>query len=373
MTKQKYDQRAGLYKIVSKTTGQFYIGSTISFNERWKCHTSCLRNKTHCNYKLTKLVSDYGLEDLVFEELSVYSGSDRSELYALEQKAIDKYKPTLNIAFLVQPGTGIEVIKVLQYDISGKFVARYDSVREASIEVGVALPSIYKHLKDNEWIVASSMWRIQETEDYPLEIEPFNFKTEEGGSGNWRRFWHQSEYTIYQWNLEGDLVKTWSNKKDIVEYLGCYSRSLDDHIHGQRGSLNGFIFTTTLEFPGYVNRQGEYNSSKVRLTPEGNLITTGILEFRSYSEAGRHFGVKPSTIGQASKKYGYWRGYSITEKAPGKKYPEITLTPSLGEVLEFPSINEAGRHFGVSESGISRALNNGVGTWRNFAVETVSD
>lgn len=361
----------GVYKITSKTTGRFYIGSTYSFKKRKSEHWRHLTLGIHGNSRLSNVVIEYGLEDLSFTEVEVFNGP-RSDLYNLEQRYIDELRPDLNISLIVgAPST--QATPVLQYDVRGNFVARYESASYAAAELGIVPVGIYKYLRDQEWLAAGYMWKWQESEDIPATIPPFEFEMGEGGSGNWRRFWNNSEYTVYQWDLEGNLVKEWPNKETVVEELGCYNRSLDDHIHGQRGSLFGYVFTVVNEFPGYVNRMGEYNASGVRLTPLCNELSREVLKFRSNSDAGRHFNLKGCAVAKAYNSGKPFKGYTVSYgDYLNKRDREVVLTPDHGEVLEFPSINEAGRHFGVNESGISRAINNGSNVWRDYRVEVIS-
>lgn len=361
----------GIYKILSRATGMFYIGSTYSFRKRKADHWGLLTSGTHYNSKLSNLVIEHGLEDLDFIELEVFNGS-RFDLYNIEQRYIDELRPQLNISLIV--GTpAMQATPVLQYDVHGKFVARYESAGYAAVELGIVPVGIYKYLRDQKWLAGGYMWRWQESEDLPDTIPPFEFETSKGGSGNWRRFWNNSEYTVYQWDLEGNLVKEWPNKELIVEELGCYKRSLDDHIHGQRGSLFGYVFSMSSTFPGYVNRMGEYNASGIRLIPSGNDLPQEILKFKSGSEAGRYFGVKGEYIIKACKSKKTWNGYSVVfGEYLNKRDREIIMAPARGDVLEFPSINEAGRHFNVSESGISKAINNGSNVWRDYRIEVIS-
>jgi group I intron endonuclease len=83
----------GVYKISSKATGKFYIGSsTTSIARRWKSHKLELKKKLHHNTGLQNLYDTHGEDDLVFEVISELSNEE--EIEALEQKMLDQFYST---------------------------------------------------------------------------------------------------------------------------------------------------------------------------------------------------------------------------------------------------------------------------------------
>jgi len=59
----------GIYKIQSNIDNQYYIGSSIHLERRWKQHQCDLKTNKHPNQKLQKFVNKYGLDKLEFEIL----------------------------------------------------------------------------------------------------------------------------------------------------------------------------------------------------------------------------------------------------------------------------------------------------------------
>ena len=363
-------ETGGIYRLVSKATGKVYIGSTSHFVRRKDEHMSLLRNRNHYNYRLMDLVREHGLDDLVFEEVEIYEGSDRMALYEIEQTYLDNLKPELNIADCTFVDGIFSPTPVLQYDVNGNFMLEYSSSKEAGYAMEVGHLTINTSISRG-YLTGGFMWRWKTSEVPEAKITPFDFKLAEGGSGNLRRYYAHANMPIYQWDLEGNLLKEWACKEDIVKEINCYFRSLDDHLNGQRGSLMGYVFTNTKVFPGYVNKKGEYNSSRIRLTPTGNLITTGILEFPSLSAAGRYFGAKGDSFSYPSSVGKQWRGYSIRIYDEVGRDKKVVFTPVTGEVLEFSSITETGKHFGVSDSGISRSINNESMIWKDYTIRVL--
>lgn len=63
---------SGIYKITNKINGKFYVGSSNSIFGRWLNHASWITNDTHNNYKLSRAVKKYGLENFSFEILEIH-------------------------------------------------------------------------------------------------------------------------------------------------------------------------------------------------------------------------------------------------------------------------------------------------------------
>lgn len=80
----------GVYKILNKTTGKFYIGSSNNVKRRWKEHINDLnKNKSHSIY-LQRAWNKYGEDNFTFEILEECKIENQLEK---EQIYLDKLKP----------------------------------------------------------------------------------------------------------------------------------------------------------------------------------------------------------------------------------------------------------------------------------------
>lgn len=61
--------KSGVYKIHCKTSGKFYIGSSVLIRARWASHRHYLRRGSHPNKHLQHSYNKYGEADLVFSVL----------------------------------------------------------------------------------------------------------------------------------------------------------------------------------------------------------------------------------------------------------------------------------------------------------------
>ncbi len=87
---------SGIYKIENTTTGEFYIGSSVDIQKRWKSHNSDLCAGRHCNCYLQCLWDKYGKDSFVWVILEE-TESIRMSLIEREQFYIEAFHPTLNI------------------------------------------------------------------------------------------------------------------------------------------------------------------------------------------------------------------------------------------------------------------------------------
>lgn len=98
----------GIYRIVNKVNGKFYIGSSVNCNLRKRVHFSKLRNKKHDNDHLQKSFNLYGEDNFYFEiilELNFTAQIERF-LEIIEKEYILKLNPTYNNTLCTsRPGT----------------------------------------------------------------------------------------------------------------------------------------------------------------------------------------------------------------------------------------------------------------------------
>ena len=80
--------KSGIYKIVNKLDGKYYVGSTKDFDTRWKEHIYDLDRNIHHNNHLQNAWNKYGEQNFIFE---VVEECEIEKLFETEQKYIDNY------------------------------------------------------------------------------------------------------------------------------------------------------------------------------------------------------------------------------------------------------------------------------------------
>lgn len=79
----------GIYKIINRVNGKYYVGSAIDFDARWWTHRDALLKGDHSNIYLQSAWNKYGEEGFSFE-ISEEVNGDRAQLLEVEQKYLDK-------------------------------------------------------------------------------------------------------------------------------------------------------------------------------------------------------------------------------------------------------------------------------------------
>lgn len=90
-----YYKVSGIYKILNKINGKFYIGRATCIYNRVNTHVSMLRGNRHPNIHLQRAWNKYGKDVFVF---SVVQIGLKSDLIELEQYYLDTLKPKYNIS-----------------------------------------------------------------------------------------------------------------------------------------------------------------------------------------------------------------------------------------------------------------------------------
>lgn len=143
--------------------------------------------------------------------------------------AIQKMKDKLSIA-------------ILQYDIQGNFISEWKSATEAGRVLGVKNSLITKVCKRQNWICRGFIFVYKS--DYPsvpqhidtsyipekYRMNPDNFKR--GGNAK----------VLYQYNLDGKLVRKYSSAKQASEELEYNYKMLCKYIKNNE-CFKGFLFT----------------------------------------------------------------------------------------------------------------------------------
>jgi GIY-YIG catalytic domain len=81
---KNHKMKCGVYQILHKPTGQFYLGSSCKLNLRIKQHLTSLKNGEHSNLELQNLWNESSEEDFTFEILK------RTMDYQHEEKKLIK-------------------------------------------------------------------------------------------------------------------------------------------------------------------------------------------------------------------------------------------------------------------------------------------
>lgn len=103
-----FKKKSGIYIIKTKINDRFYIGSAVNLYNRMHIHLTHLRKNKHCNSKLQRFVTKYGIENIFFECVEL---CDKQDLIKREQFYLDTLKPFYNIAKKAGSTLGTKITK----------------------------------------------------------------------------------------------------------------------------------------------------------------------------------------------------------------------------------------------------------------------
>ena len=93
----------GLYKIINKVNGKYYVGSTNNIKRRLRRHKYDLRNNVHSNLKFQRSWNKHGEENF---EFYVIENIEENQLLVLEQKLLNIAELTPEQCYNLTFGTG---------------------------------------------------------------------------------------------------------------------------------------------------------------------------------------------------------------------------------------------------------------------------
>ena len=154
--------------------------------------------------------------------------------------------------------------RILQYNLAGEFIKEWNSVTEASIQLGITVSTISSCLKNKTKTSGGFQWKYFE-QNYPLNINSVNGKTHINNS-------------IIQYDLNGNYIRLWNSIKDIVkEYNIRTPYKITDCCKGITENYNGYIWKYySKDFKSKIIPKhlkiGQYNSEKQLIKLHNNII-----------------------------------------------------------------------------------------------------
>lgn len=107
----------GVYKILNKTTGKFYIGSSIDIEGRWRKHRSFLKRCCHPNPYLQAVWNKYGEDAFEFLILEVCSEDVvlmREQQWLNQTRSYDK-EVGYNLSSIAESGRGPKRVYIVTH------------------------------------------------------------------------------------------------------------------------------------------------------------------------------------------------------------------------------------------------------------------
>ncbi len=194
-----------VYSITNKLNQKIYIGSSSNYVKRFHDHIKALKENTHYNFHLRSSWNKYGEDNFVFDVVELLpSDYTKEEQFAQEQVYLDKFKSYernlgYNISKIAFGCTGMlgktgdlnkKSIQVYQYDISGKFIARWANSTVAASSINGNRRNIAACCLNKREAADGFLWSYEKTDLL---------------CRNPRR------KRIVQMDLENNVIKTWES------------------------------------------------------------------------------------------------------------------------------------------------------------------
>lgn len=273
---------AGIYRIVNKVNGKFYIGKSLNIDGRWYLHKWSLKRQRKKNRHLQAAWNKYGAENFQLEVLELvpdlglltvreqwyldntrcldprygYNKNPRSDDISEEMRRRisegNKGRPRsaetrakLSRAAKGRPwseslrqklkgrGVGLRNAKarpIFQYTMEGAFVRRWDYIAEAAKALGISKNNICTCAVGRMTSVGGYIWRYE-----MAEVEAFVPAFKAGAENPAHR-------PVAQYDLDGRLVRRWGCAMEAAAAVGRSPSAISACANGRGRTSAGYVW-----------------------------------------------------------------------------------------------------------------------------------
>ena len=203
-----------VYKTTNLINGKIYVGVHRTNPDIFDGYIGCGVSKKDQKRKVKGFptaVQKYGYENFKRETLFIFPDTKEGEELAYKKEAeivtIDFVKriDTYNLSVGGKMPQYEHSRKIAQYTLEGKFIRVWDSIKEA--EESLNLTSIIGNLKGKTKYCGNFQWRYYDGSND--DISPVSRK----------------EKSVYQFDLQGNLVKCWKSITEAAIWNVCNNKS----------------------------------------------------------------------------------------------------------------------------------------------------
>lgn len=230
-----------VYKTTNLINGKVYVGVHYTNPDIFDGYIGCGVSKKDKKKKVDKglpvAVRKYGYENFKRETLFVYPDTKegRKAAYDKEAEIVDEewVKSDKNYNLVVGGlGGPTELFKkkIAQYTLDGVFIRAWSSITEAEKMLGIQ--SISQNLVGKSKYAGDFQWKYYENED---PIPPVQRK----------------ERTVYQFDMQGNLVKVWKSASDAARTFPNYGSArttIHECCRGERKQGFGYYWSFKNKF-----------------------------------------------------------------------------------------------------------------------------
>lgn len=267
----------GIYKITNKLNGMMYIGQSVNIYHRWLAH-----QRAKDNQLLHRAIQKYGKENFSWEILIQCS---KEKLNQWEQYFVKYYNTFLydegsNGYNLTRGGEGGITVPVLQYDLDGNFIRRFESMAEAAGSVGRMVTQISSCCKKMCTSCGGYRWSFEG--EKPGEYRPCGL---------------HSRKKVDQYDLLGNYICTFESVTEASIFVSrnhfksISKGQIANCCRKENASAAGFLWRFHGDVPPQPYKD-RYYSIIQQLNDDGDVLNT----FTSLEEASNFTGIRKSNI-----------------------------------------------------------------------------
>lgn len=205
---------SGIYIILNKENGKFYIGSSVNINSRWALHKRQLEKKTHSNMYLQRAWDKYGKDSFIFE---VVEECNKEECIDLENKWL-QFHQTFNIE------NGYNIIKQANNTLG------YKHTKENKQRMKNIATEKWSNMTEEEIISAKQRLSLYR-KGKPISEEHKKALSEGLTKSGWLQSKRKKAITaksnterkskpILQFDKQGNFIREFLNAREAVLFLG---------------------------------------------------------------------------------------------------------------------------------------------------------
>lgn len=255
-----------IYKITNTINGKAYIGQTRrTIKWRFDQHKNC--NK---KYALYYAIDKYGIKNFKVEQLEECDNSklDEREIYWIE--FYNTYHKGYNMTKGGRTGNKTQKRPVLQYDMKGNFIKRYESLCDACFLNNFNEPQdIFRCCKGKIKYAYGYQWKYENSDKQIVSLLD------------------KEDMKIVQYDKYGNKIKEYDDAKQITESLGIHESTIYRVLTGVRKTANGFVFRRKYQDFNDISFEWKTTKKVNQYDENGNYIKT----FDSCIEALKSIGL----------------------------------------------------------------------------------
>jgi group I intron endonuclease len=337
---------AGIYRITNKVTGEIYVGYSTNLEKRYLCYK---RNRVQTQPLIYNSIKAYGFHNHDFHVLFSFEVIPTTfQLKQLEGAYIRYYKywKGCNMLNTNEGGggsrkqteqqkkqrslnrIGIRKKVVLQYDLNGKFLKKWDSISAISNTLDLDYNYLIRCLKSasSSNSIGGFQWRYSETDDSAKKIGQYDL------AGNLIRTWRSAgEFLNTNNKSKGAATAILNVCKTAIVKKGKYSF----RCHKAYG-YNWKFIESDLSSKGYCDIE-PYDNATCKKILQYTLNGSFIQEWDSIIDASNNLGITTSEISKLLNDRANEKFRKITPKyqwqyKENDSYPS-KITPLLNPVI----------------------------------------